>query len=251
MNTITIKHRYKGVDIYIHTQEENNVKVTFEKAVKEGVDLSFVDMEGVNLVGVNLAGANLRGANFKGANLRAANFKGANLRAVNLRAAILEGANLRAANLRAANLEAVNLKSANLKSANFRGTNLEGANFKGANLRCANLQDANLQGIKHDLAVPKIKNLHQKIADNVTKSNLEMSYWYSTDCGTTHSHAGHIIHLAGEEGYALEQSTSTPLAAILIVNNSSEIEIPVDMFYIDNKAALLNIKELARKEAEL
>ena len=80
--------------LFEYKSQDNTIKKTIEKAVKESADLR----------GADLRAANLRGANLRGADLRAANLRGADLRAADLRAADLRGANLRGADLRAANL---------------------------------------------------------------------------------------------------------------------------------------------------
>ena len=52
METIAIKNK-SGEVLYTHTEEDNTLKITLEKAVKEGADLR----------GANLREADLRGAN--------------------------------------------------------------------------------------------------------------------------------------------------------------------------------------------
>ncbi len=105
-----IKNRWTGSILFEYEKEDNTLKYTVEKAVKEKIDL-----EGANLEGANLEEANLEGANLRGANLEEANLEGANLRGANLEEANLEGANLRGANLEEANLEGANLEGANLR----------------------------------------------------------------------------------------------------------------------------------------
>src|SRR3990167_8613602 len=68
--------------LFEYKSQDNTIKKTIEKAVKESADLR----------GADLRAANLRGANLRGADLRAADLRGANLRGADLRAANLRGA---------------------------------------------------------------------------------------------------------------------------------------------------------------
>jgi hypothetical protein len=123
---IKIKLRNTNVVLYSHDQEDNTIRITLEKAVKEGEDLR---------------NANLSGANLRSANLRNANLSGADL----------SGANLRSANLRNVNLSGADLSDAYLRSANLSGANLSGADLSGANLSDAYLRSADLSPIRDDL----------------------------------------------------------------------------------------------------
>jgi hypothetical protein len=128
MNKIIIRNRFDDSVIFEHECENNTIKLTVEKAVKEDANLIYANLGGANLrdanlIYANLGGANLRDANLRDANLIYANLGGANLRDANLRDANLRGANLRDANLRGANLEDANLIYANLEDANLRGAN--------------------------------------------------------------------------------------------------------------------------------
>ena len=95
-----IKNRWTGSVLFEYEKENNTMKETLEKAVKDGANLY-----GANLYGANLKGANLEGANLEGANLYGAYLEGANLDGANLDGAYLEGANLKGANLYGAYLE--------------------------------------------------------------------------------------------------------------------------------------------------
>jgi len=94
-----IKNRWTGSVLFEYEKEDNTLKETVEKAIKEGAYLEGANLEGANLEGAYLEGANLEGANLEGANLRGAYLEGANLEGANLRGANLEGANLRGANI--------------------------------------------------------------------------------------------------------------------------------------------------------
>ena len=80
-------------------------------------------------------------------------------------------------------------------------------------------------------------------------NHLEMDSWHK--CETTHCRAGWVVILAGEEGKALEQMTSTPFAAMQIYHKSSEIKVSPVRFYEDNKKAMNDIKKCAEEEKEI
>jgi len=92
---------------------------------------------------------------------------------------------------------------------------------------------------------PKIQNLNKSVLAAVTDNKLEMDNWHT--CNTTHCWAGWIVHLAGKDGYELEQKTDTAFAAMQIyrASNNGERISPVN-FYLDNEAAMNKIKELAK-----
>ena len=71
---ITIKSVF-GKVLFEFEKEDNTVKETLLKALKDGADLQFADLRGANLCSADLRGANLRGADLRGANLRGANLK--------------------------------------------------------------------------------------------------------------------------------------------------------------------------------
>ena len=121
--TIQIKST-SGDVLYEHTCEENSVKKTVEKAVKDKTCLRIADLSDADLYGANLRGANLSGANLRGADLCGADLRGANLSDANLPGADLSGANLRGADLPYADLSGANLRGANLSGANLSGANL-------------------------------------------------------------------------------------------------------------------------------
>ena len=146
---IQIKSKYTGSILFEYEQENNTLKDTIEKAIKNRADLAEANLRGADLTGANLIGANLTDADLAGANLRGANLRGADLGDANLTDADLTGAYLRCADFRCANLAEANLAgadlgSANLLCANLRGADLGSANLAGANLRGADLADANL-----------------------------------------------------------------------------------------------------------
>jgi len=71
-----------------------------------------------------------------------------------------------------------------------------------------------------------------------------MSQWH---CGTSHCRAGWVVHLAGVEGYKLEEFHDTALAAQLIYRESG-FQINPAMFFVSNEEALKDMKKLAEGE---
>jgi hypothetical protein len=147
---IEIKHRHNLSILFSFESEDNTIKKTVEKAVKEkaylsGADLSGANLSGAYLSGANLSGADLSGADLSGAYLSGADLSGANLSGANLSGAYPSGANLYGAYLSGANLYGADLSGAYLYGANLSGAYLSGA-LSGANLSGAYLSGANLSG---------------------------------------------------------------------------------------------------------
>lgn len=99
--TIQIKSTYGDV-LYEHTCEDNSVKKTVEKAVKNNISL-----QGADLLASVLYGAKLRYADLRGADLREADLYNADLFGADLRSADLSGSNLCEAHLSGAYLSNV------------------------------------------------------------------------------------------------------------------------------------------------
>ncbi len=68
-------------------------------------------------------------------------------------------------------------------------------------------------------------------------------------CGTTHCRAGWVVMLAGAEGRKLELLTSTAFAAQMIYKHSSPIHVAPTKFYVNNEAAMADMKDCAEREA--
>ena len=152
---IEIKNRWTDSVLFEYEKENNTVKDTVEKAIKQEANLSEANLSEANLSGANLSGANLRGVNLCGADLCGANLSGANLSGVNLGGANLCGANLSGANLSEAdlcraNLSGANLSEADLCRANLYGADLCGADLCGANLSRADLDEADLKKVQYN-----------------------------------------------------------------------------------------------------
>jgi hypothetical protein len=136
MKTIEIKN-LDGKILFSHSQDENTLKITLEKAVRDGVTLY-----GANLRDADLCGANLSDAYLRGADLRGADLSDAYLSDVDLRGADLRGANLYDAKLRGAYLRGADLCGAYLRDADLCGAYLRDAKLRGAYLSDADLSDA-------------------------------------------------------------------------------------------------------------
>ena len=75
MIKIEIKNRLSGSIIFEYTKENNTIKETIEKAIKDSADLGGANLRGANLGYADLRGADLRYADLRGANLRGAKNK--------------------------------------------------------------------------------------------------------------------------------------------------------------------------------
>ena len=95
---ITIKSIFENV-LFEHTCENNTLLKTLKEALKEDIDLKYV-----NLSGAKLSSADLRCANLSSADLSSADLSGAKLRHVDLSGAKLRYADLKGADLSSANL---------------------------------------------------------------------------------------------------------------------------------------------------
>ena len=111
---------------------------------------------------------------------------------------------------------------------------------------CSSCSDVSFKNRREqNFNVPKIENIHQKLAEAVKlESALDMSDWHAP-CGTSHCRAGWIVHLAGKEGYELEKETSTLFAAQQIYK-ASGYRISPNRFFDSKEKALEDINRLAK-----
>ena len=119
------------------------------------------------------------------------------------------------------------------KRANLERADLQGADLRNANLERADLRWADLEGAKLQNDIPVIPDIDTKIHEAVKTCGLNMSTWH---CGTTHCRAGWAIHLAGEEGYALENKVGSEVAGTLIYMASRPDKKHPDFFCSDDEA---------------
>ncbi len=100
------------------------------------------------------------------------------------------------------------------------------------------------------LNIPKIENIHSAVLSAVEQPEaFDMSAWHT--CDTTHCRAGWVVTLAGKEGKALEDQTSTEFAAMMIYKESSDIRVSPVRFYEDNEIAMADIIRCATEESGL
>ena len=110
---------------------------------------------------------------------------------------------------------------------------------------CVDLE--NKESNLKDLKVPVIENIHQKVFEAIQKEDaLNMSEVHT--CSTTHCRAGWVVHLAGEEGYKLEEKTNWSFAAMQIYKASSDIKVSPVRFFEGNSEAIKDIKRCALEE---
>lgn len=96
------------------------------------------------------------------------------------------------------------------------------------------------------LPVPIVPDLHRRVAEAVGRVGdaLDMAYWHT--CDTIHCRAGWVIHLAGDEGAALESQFGPVLAAMKIYDASCPgYKINPARFYEDDEAAMNDIRKCA------
>ena len=113
---ITIKNIFENV-LFEHTCKNNTLLKTLKEALKEDIDLKYVNLSGVKWSNTDLSGANLSGADLNGADLRYTDLSNADLNGADL-----SGAKLRYAKLSNADLRYTDLNGAKLRYANLIGS---------------------------------------------------------------------------------------------------------------------------------
>ena len=121
---MTIHRLYKTDGGLIFEHECGSQRECVEEAVRQGVDLTDVNLSGADLRGAQIPRAHMPGADLRWANLERAILRGANMRGVVLRWANLERANLDAANLQGVNPDEINLDETQLDEVYIPGANL-------------------------------------------------------------------------------------------------------------------------------
>lgn len=142
---IQIKNRWTDNILFEYETENNTILDTIQEAVKQGVDLGYVDLQGADLRGANLENVFLQGADLRGADLYDVNLRGADLICSDLRGAILNGTDLSGANLYVSDLRGADLRCSDLRCANLNCADLRFANIRGADLRCADISGAHFE----------------------------------------------------------------------------------------------------------
>ena len=105
---ITIKNIFENV-LFEHTCENNTLLKTLKEALKEDIDLNYVNLSGVKWSNTDLSGADLNGTDLNGADLRYTDLSGADLNGADLNGAKLSNAKLSNADLNGAKLRYANL----------------------------------------------------------------------------------------------------------------------------------------------
>ena len=118
---ITIKSIFENV-LFEHTCENNTLLKTLKEALKEDIDLKYVNLSGAKLSSAKLSSADLSGADLRYANLSNADLSDVDLSGAKLSNADLSGAKLRHVNLNGAKLRYADLKGVDLSSANLSGS---------------------------------------------------------------------------------------------------------------------------------
>ena len=144
---ITIKNIFENV-LFEHTCENNTLLKTLKEALKEDIDLKYVNLSGVKWSNTDLSGADLNGTDLNGADLRYTDLSGADLNGADLSGAKLSNADLSGAKLSNADLSGADLSGADLSGANLRGADLRGVNLRGADLSGADLSGADTTSTK-------------------------------------------------------------------------------------------------------
>jgi len=102
--------------------------------VRNGADMSFLDLRRASLRQATIINSNLKHSDFRGADLTDAKLSESDLMWTNFSGANLSGASLWDSDLTGANLSGANLSGANLSLANLRGADLTGADLTDASL---------------------------------------------------------------------------------------------------------------------
>ena len=87
-----------------------------------------------------------------------------------------------------------------------------------------------------DVAFARIRAVHDAVC--ASPKALNMGLWH--DCDTTHCIAGWGIHLAGEDGYALEQQTSSAAAGVILLGVDA-----AKLFFMPETKARAGLAKLA------
>jgi uncharacterized protein YjbI with pentapeptide repeats len=235
---------------------------SLEWACLAGADLRYADFGDAELANANLTDADLAMAFFSGANLEDADLSDADLAGACLVDANFIGANLTGVCLFGADLCYEDLDGANISDKDLDdGTNIadDGVNLAGNETapapvreslthdqwkaqRPKNRHEAMLRYRTRYPEVPVVEDLDTKVlqAINAPRQALDMSRWHS--CDTMHCRAGWAIHLAGNEGYVLEDALDSQRAGRLIYMVSTGRS---PHFFVSDEQARVDIERCA------
>jgi hypothetical protein len=173
-------------------------------------------------------------------------FQKQNLRDLDLRDMDLAGYDFRGADLRR-----VDLRGASLRSADLRRVNLRGANFEGAELLNVWFSGADLRGAFGLPSSPVVWNLHERILSIVEEDLRALDMRQCHGCSTVHSRVGWAIHLAGAEGYLLEENIGPDAAGTLITLASCPWLEKVPDWHVSAKETLADIRRCVEIERSM
>jgi len=172
------------------------------------------------------------------------------LRSLDWRGQDLEGCDLRGLDLHGLDMSGANLCDAHLSRADLSGADLRGANLSGAELSEADLRGANLCDTKRlDWEqIPYVPNIDTAILQAL-QAGGELDMDECRTSATSHAWAGWAVHLAGEQGDALQARLGIITAASLIYAGSGSH--PVPDWYATNGEALADIQDRAQRQSRI
>ena len=137
---------------------------------------------------------------------------------------IKNGSDLRWSDLSGSDLRDCDLRGSDLRWSDLSGSDLRDCDLRGSDLRWSDLRGSDRRGAKIDFeiatpdqAAPRIAEVAKAaIAD---ESALAMDTWHT--CETTHCIAGWAIHLAGEQGKALEEKFGPHIAGLSLLGTEA------------------------------
>ena len=150
MNTITIRRWDNENVIFSYTCEDNSFYKTLEKAVKQGIDLSYADLRWRYLSGIDMSNANLTNAKLDNITIVNSVLENANLSCASLKFSTIRYSDLAYINLSAAHLDNALLEYVNLSYSELKDADFNMARLLLINLSFINLINANLKGVEID-----------------------------------------------------------------------------------------------------
>jgi hypothetical protein len=218
--------------------ESDGARANLADANLAGADLTDADLTGADLTDANLADANLADANLAGADLTDADLTGANLAGADLTDADLTGADLTGADLTDAD---------GIDPTSTASTASSKTREEWLAQRASSDEDRAKRFRERNPTIPVVEALDARILAAVTTGGgkLDMSDWHT--CDTTHCRAGWAIHLAGQEGYALEEELGSAERAGRAIYRASTGRVP--HFFASTDDALEDIKACAARES--
>ena len=92
--------------------------------------------------------------------------------------------------------------------------------------------------------IPVIPNIDAVILAKIESKDCSLNMHTYHACATIHCRAGWAIHLAGDEGYALEKENGSFLAGMLIYE-ASRPGVKAPNFFATNEVALADLRKCA------